>query len=96
MSEDGKPAAVMMDGVPFYFVAHPAHEISTVIDVGPFVQAKIDGIRCHRTQVGGENRFAQEAEQIMQDPWFRQEAFILAYSAVGQQEGTETDLLTGL
>ena len=96
MAEDEKPAAVMMDGVPFYFFAPPAHEITTVIDVGDYVQAKLDGIGCHKTQVGRENRFAQEAEQIKGDKWFRQEAYILAKSTVGRPEGMETDLLAGL
>ena len=56
MSEDGKAAAVMMDGVPFHFVARPAHEITTVIDIGDYAQAKLDGIRCHQTQVGLDGR----------------------------------------
>jgi LmbE family N-acetylglucosaminyl deacetylase len=96
MAEGDKPAAVMMDGVPFYFVGRPDDEITTVIDVGHYMEAKLAGIRCHTTQVGRDNRFAQGADQVAQDPWFRQECFVLAKSTVGWPTETEVDLLWGL
>ena len=96
MNQDGKPAAVMMDGVPFYFVGYPQHEISTVIDIRDYAKAKLQGIRCHTTQVGRDNRFVQQAAEVMGERWFRQEAFILAQSTVGRPQGIETDLLVRL
>jgi LmbE family N-acetylglucosaminyl deacetylase len=96
MSEEGKPAAVMMDGVPFYFVGRPAEEITTVIDVSDYLEAKLSGIRCHATQVGRHNRFADTPDEVMRERWFREEAFLLARSSVGQSPGIETDLFAGL
>ncbi len=96
MSEDGKPAAVMMDGVPFYFVGRPAEEITTVIDVSDYLEAKLSGIRCHATQVGRHNRFADTPDEVMRERWFREEAFVLAHSLVGRPAGVETDLFAGL
>jgi LmbE family N-acetylglucosaminyl deacetylase len=96
MSENGKPPAVMMDGVPFYMVGHRRDEITTMIDVSEFMEAKLKGIRCHVTQVGRHNRFADQPEEVMGSPWFRQEAFILARSTVGWPDDLETDVFAGL
>ncbi len=96
MSEEGKPAAVMMDGVPFYFVGWPAEEITTVIDVSDYLKAKLSGIRCHATQVGRHNRFADTPDEVMRERWFREESFILAHSLVGRPTGLEADLFAGL
>jgi LmbE family N-acetylglucosaminyl deacetylase len=96
MSEEGKPAAVMMDGVPFYFVGRSAEEITTVIDVSDYLAAKLSGIRCHATQVGRHNRFADTPDEVMRERWFREESFILAHSLAGRSPGVETDLFAGL
>lgn len=96
LAHDDKPAAVMMDGVPFYFVGRPRSEIDTVIDVSDQMEAKLAGIRCHTTQVGRENRFALEGDADDHLEWLRQEAYVLARSSVGRPDGTETDLLAGL
>jgi LmbE family N-acetylglucosaminyl deacetylase len=96
MSEDGKPAAVMMDGVPFYFVGRGRDEITTVIDVSEHLQAKLQGIRCHATQVGRSNRFADTPDEVMRETWFRQESYVLARSSVGRPREIEDDLFAGL
>jgi LmbE family N-acetylglucosaminyl deacetylase len=96
MSEDGKPAAVMMDGVPFYFVGRRDGEITTVIDVSDHLEAKLRGIQCHVTQVGLHSRFAEAPDEVMREPWFRSESFMLARSTVGWTEGVETDLFARL
>jgi LmbE family N-acetylglucosaminyl deacetylase len=96
MSVDGKPAAVMMDGVPFLFVGRSSDEISTVIDVSEHLEAKLQGIRCHATQVGRHNRFADTPDEVTREAWFRREAYVLAYSTVGYPQETETDLFVGL
>ncbi len=94
--EDGKPAAVMMDNVPFFFAAQPEGEISAVIDVSHYVEPKLRGIQCHATQVGRNNRFFDTPDEVMEEHWFRHEHFVLASSTLGQPEGVETDLFAGL
>jgi LmbE family N-acetylglucosaminyl deacetylase len=94
--EEGKPAAVMMDGVPFYFAARRDDEITTVVDVSEYVEPKLRGIQCHATQVGRENRFSDTPEEVIQEEWFRHEHFVLAHSTVGRPDGIETDLFAGL
>lgn len=94
--EDGKPAAVMMDGVPFYFVARRESEITTVIDVSNYVEAKLRGIQCHATQVGRHNRYNDRPDAVMRENWFQREHFVLARSTVGWPPGVEMDLFAGL
>jgi len=94
--EEGKPAAVMMDGVPFYFSARREDEITTVIDVGDYVEPKLHGIQCHATQVGRNNRYYETPDEVMRENWFRREHFVLARSTLGWPHGLETDLFAGL
>ncbi len=94
--EYGMSTAVMMDGVPFAFVGHPDDAITTVIDVHAVAQNKIEGIRCHRSQIGDENPYVQAADDVMSRPSFWQETFILARSTIEIPEGVETDLFAGL
>jgi LmbE family N-acetylglucosaminyl deacetylase len=95
MSEDGEPAAVMMNGVPFRFVGRRRDEITTVIDVSEHMEAKLRGIQCHTTQVDRRSPFAKTPDEVMRDAWFQAEHFILARSTVGWPEGVETDLFAG-
>jgi LmbE family N-acetylglucosaminyl deacetylase len=96
MAIDGQPAAVMMDGVPFYFVGRPAREITTVIDVSAYVDQKRRGIACHVTQVGRHNPYVETPDAVMSDPNFCREVFVLAHSTVGRPEGVEGDLFRGI
>jgi len=96
MAEDEKPASVMMDGVPFFFSGLSRDEITTIIDVSDHVEAKLNGIRCHATQVGRHNRFVDTPDEVMHEKWFRQETFVLARSTVGWPDEVETDLFAGL
>ncbi len=89
----GQRAAVMMDGVPFPFVAYPAGEISAIVDVGDFAEQKLRGILCHATQVGENSRYAAAPEEVLADHWFRHETFRLAASTVGWPDQVESDLL---
>lgn len=95
-SPEGRPAAVMMDGVPFPFVGYPTSEINTVIDIGDYVEQKRQGILCHATQVGDDSRYATAPDEVLADRWFRQETFRLARSTVGWPDGVEDDLFFGL
>jgi len=94
--EEGKPAAVMMDGVPFYFAARPEEEISTIIDVSDYVEPKLRGIQCHATQVGRHNRFSDTPDEVMREHWFRHEHFVLAHTTLERPSEVETDLFAGL
>jgi LmbE family N-acetylglucosaminyl deacetylase len=96
MSAGDRPAAVSMDGVPFYFVGCSADEITTVIDVSDHLEAKLRGIQCHATQVGRHSRFSETPDEVAREPWFRRESFILARSTVDWPQRVETDLLAGL
>jgi LmbE family N-acetylglucosaminyl deacetylase len=88
--------AVMMDGVPFPFVGYPTDQITTVIDVRPYAEAKLRGILCHATQVSPEQRSQEALEQSLGDDEFCTEHFILARSEVGPADLLERDLLRGL
>jgi LmbE family N-acetylglucosaminyl deacetylase len=96
MGEGDEPAAMMMDGVPFYLIGRDLDEITTVIDVTDYVRQKLEGIRCHATQVGRHDRFSEEAEQVLQEITFQQEHFLLAHSTVGWPDEVETDLFAGI
>ena len=95
MAQEGMPA-VMMDGVPFYFVGYPPEQITTVIDVAAHVQAKLQGIRCHASQIGEDSPYLTTPEEVLHDLGFGQEHYILAQSGVGPPQGLETDLLARL
>jgi len=96
MSEGDKPAAVMMDGVPFPFVGRDPGEITTVIDVSDYAAAKLRGIRCHATQVDLRSPFVETPDAVKHQPWFQREHFILAQSTVGWPEEVETDIFARL
>jgi LmbE family N-acetylglucosaminyl deacetylase len=69
---------VPIDGVPFPFVGYPSERITTIIDIRDFAEAKLKGIRCHASQLNPEAPFLQEDFNPLDQPWFAQEAFILA------------------
>lgn len=94
--QNGQRPAVMMDGVPFPFVGVPMGQITTVIDVSDFADAKLRGILCHATQIGRNNRYVKTPNEVLIDPWFRQETFALARTTAAWPEGVERDLFAGL
>jgi LmbE family N-acetylglucosaminyl deacetylase len=96
MSEEGERPSVMMDGVPFSIVGRPEEEITTVVDVSDHVEAKLQGLRCHVSQIGYDIPFSESPDEVLAESWFRQETFVLGRSAVGWPEGVETDLFSGL
>ncbi len=96
MAEEDRPAAIMMDGVPFRFAGRRRDEITTVIDVSDHAEAKLRGIRCHATQIDPHSPFAETPDEVLSQPWFQREHFILARSAAGWPDAVETDLFTGL
>ena len=95
MTGAGMPA-VIMDGVPFPFFGYSAGEITTVIDVSAYAEAKLRGILCHETQIPEQQRTPQAIEHSLGDEAFCTEHFILAQSEVGWPEKAERDLTRGL
>jgi len=71
---------VLIDGVPFPFSGYPAEKITTVIDVSAYAQTKLAGIRCHASQLSPEIPYLRADFDPAGQPWFNQEAFILARS----------------
>jgi LmbE family N-acetylglucosaminyl deacetylase len=96
MSGGDRPAAVMMDGVPFPFTPRKDPELTTFIDVSDFLDVKLAGIRCHATQIGRRSPFAETPDEVMREAWFRTESYVLARSTAGWPDGIEADLLARL
>ena len=95
LAPQGNPATVMMDGVPFPMVGYPSDEITTVIDIGDHVQAKLRGLQCHSTQIDASST-SEEAQRLIDSPLFCQETFVLSRSCIGWSDEVERDLLRGL
>jgi LmbE family N-acetylglucosaminyl deacetylase len=95
MSPDGKPASVMMDGVPFPMVGYGPEKTTTVVDISDHLLTKLKGLQCHATQIDLRS-LPDELGQMMQNPMFGQETFVLARSTVGWPDEVETDLFRGL
>jgi LmbE family N-acetylglucosaminyl deacetylase len=95
MSPQGKPASVMMDGVPFPMVGYRRDQLSAITDVGQHVQAKLRGLTCHATQFDASGE-AEDAAQWLESLLFREETYLLGRSTVGTTAGVETDLFRGL
>ena len=95
LSHDGAPASVMMDGVPFAMIGYPKERITTWIDIGQHVDAKLRGLLCHATQFDARNA-GQEEQRMLENPLFQREPFILARSRLTPLRGVEVDLLDGL
>ncbi len=92
---------VLIDGVPFPFSGYPAEKITTVIDVSEYAQAKLAGIRCHASQLRPEIPYLRADFDPSRQPWFNQEAFILACSRADIRLSLspgckENDLFAGL
>ena len=90
-------AAVDMGGVPFPFVGYPMDCITTVLDVSAYAQHKLNGIRCHASQLNPDIPLMQEDFAPLDNDWFWRETFILARSN-GIDAGAlpESDLFAGV
>ncbi len=95
MSGAGKPASVLMDGVPFPMVGYPRQQISTRIDVSQHIHLKLQGLQCHATQFSA-SAASDEEREMLASPLFREELFVLARSTLARAPGLETDLFAGI
>ncbi|MDM8526881.1 PIG-L deacetylase family protein [Anaerolineales bacterium HSG24] len=87
---------VSMDGsIPFPLTGYSADQITTTVDVSAFAQAKLNGIRCHGSQLSPDFPYLKEDYDYTGDLMFTQETFILAESHV-ETDLPETDLFAGL
>lgn len=90
-------SAVDMGGIPFPFVGYPADYITTIIDVRPYVQSKLQGIRSHLSQLNPEMPMLQDDFDPLQNEWFWRETFRLArVCGVARPSHVETDLFVGV
>ena len=92
---------VSIDGIPFPFSGYPEERITTIIDVREYAQAKLEGIRCHASQVHPESPYLREDFDPADQPWFGKEAFILARRRADIElrmpaDGKEDDLFAGV
>ena len=86
---------VMMDGVPFPFVAYPDEEITTWIDIRPYATQKRQAILAHASQIGDPTQFADQPSLYTQT-WFQVETYIRAQCEISITDKVETDLFAGL
>jgi mycothiol conjugate amidase Mca len=75
-------------------VGTPDEEITTRIDIRPYIQRKVDALRCHRSQVAPDWWYFRVPAEVLQDK-FNKEMFIRMVSYV-PVETPETDLFAGL
>jgi LmbE family N-acetylglucosaminyl deacetylase len=96
MSGGDPLAGLMIDGVPFPFAGYPPDRITSVIDVRDYAETKLEGIRCHATQVGRGELFGRPRAEVLNEPWFCTESFVLAHSTAGWPTEVEDDLFSGI
>ena len=101
MEQNFGRSAVPMDGIPFPFTGYPMEKITTIIDVRAHIQAKLQGIHCHASQVDPNSPYLQDGFDWQANPGFWQETFILAHHHPDLKldytnEQKERDLFAGL
>ncbi len=83
------------------FVGVPDEEITTEVDIKPWIEKKQIALACHRTQfeldpeTGRPKTFSRGLPEEDQLRYFGHERFVLAQTN-GARNGKETDLLAGL
>lgn len=88
------------------FVGVPDEQITTAVDIRAWLRAKLDALKCHRSQfeldpeTGDPKTFAASLPEPERLKWFGHERFVLARSVGLQQPAAdgalETDLFNGL
>jgi len=69
-------------------------ELVTCLDVSAYLETKMEAIRCHRTQLPPQGRFANPSPAMRRAMGI--ECFVLAESRLGTNLEKEADLLAGL
>lgn len=75
----------------------PPEQITTVIDVAPFVEARFRALHCHRTQVAPDSPWLQMLAELGREV-LTKEYYVLAAARGGTEmiPGTEEDFYSGL
>ncbi len=89
-----RPRQIQLNGQVLPFVGYLEDQISTRVDVGPWLDLKFQAILCHRSQVGPDAPYAQPDDGLRRA--MATECFILAYSRVPPHPDDGSDLLAGL
>jgi LmbE family N-acetylglucosaminyl deacetylase len=63
----------------------PDEEVTTILDVGPFVDTKIASLNCHRTQISANGPFAQLPKETTRDI-MRTEYYTLVYPETADRD----------
>lgn len=75
-------------------IATDDDQITTIVDVAPFIGPKFSSIRAHRTQLGTTSRWLELGEQEATEIYGR-ESFV-RIRPTGAEAGSEDDLLSGI
>ena len=70
----------------------PDDEVTTVLDVGPFVDTKIAALSCHRTQISPNGPFSRLPQEVTRDI-MRTEYYTLVQP---EAAGADVDILATL
>jgi len=89
-----RPRQVQLNGQLLPFVGYLDDQITTRVDIGPWLDIKFQAILCHRSQVGPDAPYAQPDEGLRRT--MATEYFILAQSRVPPHPDDVSDLLAGL
>lgn len=73
-------------------VGTPDDEVTTVLDISPYVDIKIESLNCHRTQISSDGPFAQLPREMMREI-MGTEYYTLV---MPENRGPEADLLASL
>jgi len=92
--------AILMDGIPFPFIGYSVEQITTVVNVEDYAQAKLKAVRCYASQLSPETPYMKEDFDLAANTWFWQENFILAQvngvPFVAPDGDKENDLFAGV
>lgn len=70
-------------------------DVTTEVDVRPWLAVKMAALRAHRSQIGEESFFLNTPDELVEQT-FGVEQFVLESTTLGNVGGDETDLFEGL
>jgi N-acetyl-1-D-myo-inositol-2-amino-2-deoxy-alpha-D-glucopyranoside deacetylase len=76
--------------------AVPDDAVTTLVDIGAFVDKKRDAVLAHRTQMGPDSRFARIPDDLRRQLWTHERYRLVAGRLAPGPDGLEDDLFAGL
>ena len=76
--------------------AVPDHAVTTLIDIGEFVDRKREAVMAHRTQMGPQSRHARIPDELRRQLWTHERYRLVAGPFAPGPAGLEDDLFAGL